>query len=90
MSELSTKKTIDEQILERLQALEVLLMEQRKEIDALTKKIGWHVFESHSVAVTSQEQQAEVKINCQKCGESGFPGFVNETNCTVCKGVGII
>ena len=34
MGEISTKKTIDEQILERLQALEVLLMEQRKEIDS--------------------------------------------------------
>lgn len=35
MAEISTKKTIDEQVLERLQALEVLLMEHRKEIDAL-------------------------------------------------------
>lgn len=48
---ISTKKTIDEQILERLQALEVLLMEHRKEIDELKKKVDWHVFESHSVAV---------------------------------------
>ena len=39
MGEISTKKTIDEQILERLQALEVLLMEQRKEIDALKEEI---------------------------------------------------
>lgn len=37
MGEISTKKTVDEQILERLQALEVLLMEQRKEIDSLKK-----------------------------------------------------
>ncbi len=47
----ATKKTIDEEIISRLQALEVLLMEQRKEIDELKKKVDWHVFESHSVAV---------------------------------------
>lgn len=35
----ATKKTIDEQILERLQALEVLLMEQRKEIDTLKESL---------------------------------------------------
>ncbi len=40
MSEISTKKTVDEQILERLQALEVLLMEQRKEIDELNRIIA--------------------------------------------------
>lgn len=32
------KKTVDEEILSRLQALEVLLMEHRKEIDDLKKK----------------------------------------------------
>lgn len=36
--ERSIKKTVDEEVLERLQALEVLLMEQRKEIDSLKKK----------------------------------------------------
>lgn len=36
---ISTKKTVDEQILERLQALEVLLMEHRKEIDALKESL---------------------------------------------------
>jgi DnaJ-class molecular chaperone len=77
------KKTIDEQILERLQALEVVVMEQRKEIDSLTKKIGWHEFESHSVSV-------QKKQNCPKCGGSGFPEFVNESACTVCKGSGVI
>ena len=51
MGEISTKKTVDEQILARLQALEVLLMELRKEIDALKEKINWHVFESNSVEV---------------------------------------
>ena len=34
------KKTVDEEILTRLQALEVLLMEQRKEIDALKQEIN--------------------------------------------------
>ena len=34
------KKTVDEEILTRLQALEVLLMEQRKEIDALKQEIS--------------------------------------------------
>lgn len=43
MGEISTKKTIDEQILERLQALEVLLMEQRKDIDAINE----HLYEHH-------------------------------------------
>ena len=40
MGEISTKKTVDEEILARLQALEVLLMEQRKEIDALKQEIS--------------------------------------------------
>lgn len=35
----ATKKTIDEEIISRLQALEVLLMEQRKEIDSLKDEI---------------------------------------------------
>lgn len=34
------KKTVDEEILTRLQALEVLLMEQRKEVDALKQEIS--------------------------------------------------
>lgn len=40
MGEIGTKKTVDEEILARLQALEVLLMEQRKEIDALKQEIS--------------------------------------------------
>lgn len=40
MGEISTKKTVDEEILARLQALEVLLMEQRKEIDALNRTVS--------------------------------------------------
>ena len=86
MGEISTKKTIDEQILERLQALEVLLMEHRKEIDCLRNTLQ----REFDYLNFSYKQEQQKKKNCPKCGGSGFPEFVNETNCTICKGSGVI
>lgn len=83
---ISTKKTIDEQILERLQALEVLLMEQRKEIDHLHNILQ----REFDYLDFSYKQEQQKKKNCPKCGGSGFPEFVNQTNCTICKGSGVI
>lgn len=80
------KKTVDEEILSRLQVLEVLLMEQRKEIDCLRNTLQ-REFDYIDFGISHQQKTKET---CPKCGGSGLPEFINENNCIMCKGSGVI